>query len=101
MQQLVTSGAMERRQPRPAKPMSEIRKIRKPIMEKKRRERINNCLSSLRDMLIDETAVQRQVRSFLVCCFLPVFDGWLLAFVFLLFPHRMSLDISEIRCSQL
>ncbi|XP_043195574.1 transcription factor HES-4-B-like [Amphibalanus amphitrite] len=51
---------MERRQPKPAKPMSELRKIRKPIMEKKRRERINSCLANLRDMLIDENAVQRQ-----------------------------------------
>ena len=60
---------MDRRQPRPARPMSEIRKIRKPIMEKKRRERINNCLSSLRDMLIDENAVQRQVRKCSTFCY--------------------------------
>ncbi|XP_037086141.1 transcription factor HES-4-like, partial [Pollicipes pollicipes] len=50
---------MERAQ-RPTKPMSEVRKIRKPIMEKKRRERINSCLQELKDMLIDENAVQRQ-----------------------------------------
>ncbi|XP_021200166.3 hairy/enhancer-of-split related with YRPW motif protein 1 [Helicoverpa armigera] len=34
---------------------AELRKTNKPIMEKKRRARINNCLNELKDLLIDGT----------------------------------------------
>ncbi|XP_068201838.1 protein hairy-like [Palaemon carinicauda] len=42
------------------KPMSEARKIRKPLMERKRRERINTCLNDLAALLVDAKMVKSE-----------------------------------------
>ncbi|XP_076068398.1 uncharacterized protein LOC143040844 [Oratosquilla oratoria] len=44
--------------PRPARPVSEARRIRKPLMEKKRRERINNSLTDLANLLTEAKLVK-------------------------------------------
>ncbi|XP_064108827.1 protein hairy-like [Macrobrachium nipponense] len=46
--------------PKTTKPMSEARKIRKPLMERKRRERINTCLNDLAALLIDAKMVKTE-----------------------------------------
>ncbi|CAH2270115.1 jg7652 [Pararge aegeria aegeria] len=47
------SGFMS--EPTHALSKAELRKTNKPIMEKKRRARINNCLNELKDLLMDAT----------------------------------------------
>ncbi|CAL4126379.1 unnamed protein product [Meganyctiphanes norvegica] len=49
--------------PRPNKPVSESRRIRKPLMEKKRRERINNCLNDLAAMLTEAQLVKPEAAT--------------------------------------
>lgn len=44
-----------------------ILQIRKPLMEKRRRARINDCLNELKSMLLDADAELKQVRK--VCIF--------------------------------
>ncbi|XP_050708389.1 transcription factor HES-1-like [Eriocheir sinensis] len=43
---------------RPSKPVSEARRIRKPLMERKRRERINTSLNDLAELLTEAKMVR-------------------------------------------
>lgn len=45
--------------------------IRKPLMEKRRRARINDCLNELKSMLLDADAELKQVRK--VCIFIAIY----------------------------
>ncbi|XP_045772383.1 uncharacterized protein LOC123872257 [Maniola jurtina] len=49
------SGFMSEPTPGQRLSKAELRKTNKPIMEKKRRARINNCLNELKDLLMDAT----------------------------------------------